>query len=507
MNKLLRLAGICLLSAAAPAAHAHDWSTSTQMTRAAQDLLKTLSPEQREAMHFPFETVERASWSNLPILMVPPSGLLLKDMNDDQRMAAQALLGASMSSQGYAKFTGVMRLDDLLHELAQAQWNSTPEEERTRFRKAILETRDSTHYAVAVFGEPGSAKWGWRMSGHHAAANFTVSEGRVGFTPTFLGSSPRVVASGPYAGTMVLPQEGARGIELMQALTPAQQEKARVSDELAGDIFSGPGRQVGAAVAAGGQHRAGLRQLLQRLGEPLLQRLYLVLQIDDAFDASEVDTLVLAEPLHLAQLQDVAQRVAPPATDGAGGAASPGVPRAAAAAGRAAAGTLSGAGTLDAAAATRGGGRRPGSRMKALLNYFVRLCLLRAGPQDLPASGVLFWLALGANLLAGVLLLLLSVTMAWHSYLGVQVVMLRRRRDGSASDAWIELVPGPDTRRWVVSRKAAVLRAVRFGLLTREEALDLYDLSDEELDDWQSLVEEHGETALKATKIQRYRQP
>lgn len=42
--------------------------------------------------------------------------------------------------------------------------------------------------------------------------------------------------------------------------------------------------------------------------------------------------------------------------------------------------------------------------MKALLVYFVRLCLLRAGPQDLPASPILLWLALGANLLAGVLL-------------------------------------------------------------------------------------------------------
>lgn len=40
--------------------------------------------------------------------------------------------------------------------------------------------------------------------------------------------------------------------------------------------------------------------------------------------------------------------------------------------------------------------------MKALIRYFFRLCLLRAAPQDLPASPVLLWLALGANLVAGV---------------------------------------------------------------------------------------------------------
>lgn len=242
-NMLLRLAGIFLLCAAWAAAHAHGWSSSSQMTRAAQDLLATLGPQQREAMHFRFEAGERANWSNLPILMVQPSGLLLKDMNDAQRKATQALLRASLSSQGYAKFTGVMRLDDVLHELALAQWNATPEDERSGLQRAILETRDSTNYAVALFGEPGSARWGWKLAGHHAAANFTVSEGRVAFTPIFLGSSPRIVENGPYAGSMVLPQEGGRGIELMEALTPAQQEKARVADELVDDIFAGPGRQ------------------------------------------------------------------------------------------------------------------------------------------------------------------------------------------------------------------------------------------------------------------------
>ena len=42
--------------------------------------------------------------------------------------------------------------------------------------------------------------------------------------------------------------------------------------------------------------------------------------------------------------------------------------------------------------------------MNALLTYFVRLCLLRSTPQQLPASPTLFWISLGANLLAGVLL-------------------------------------------------------------------------------------------------------
>ena len=68
-------------------------------------------------------------------------------------------------------------------------------------------------------------------------------------------------------------------------------------------------------------------------------------------------------------------------------------------------------------------------------------------------------------------------------------------------------LPPVETRRWVASRKAAVVRAVSAGLISEEEAIERYELSEEEFASWQSAVENHGETALKATAIQRYRQP
>jgi hypothetical protein len=68
-------------------------------------------------------------------------------------------------------------------------------------------------------------------------------------------------------------------------------------------------------------------------------------------------------------------------------------------------------------------------------------------------------------------------------------------------------LPPPATRRWVASRKAAVVRAVDHGLISRAEALTTWDLSEDELDSWQEAVHRHGEVALKATALQRYRQP
>jgi hypothetical protein len=67
-------------------------------------------------------------------------------------------------------------------------------------------------------------------------------------------------------------------------------------------------------------------------------------------------------------------------------------------------------------------------------------------------------------------------------------------------------LPPPDTRRWVASRKAVVVRAVVHGLITEAEALKRYQLSEEEFALWRHAVEVHGEGALKVTAIQKYRQ-
>lgn len=68
-------------------------------------------------------------------------------------------------------------------------------------------------------------------------------------------------------------------------------------------------------------------------------------------------------------------------------------------------------------------------------------------------------------------------------------------------------LPPATTRRWVASRKASVVRGVNSGLITLADALKTYSLSEEEFLEWKTAVERHGEAALKATALQRYRQP
>lgn len=68
-------------------------------------------------------------------------------------------------------------------------------------------------------------------------------------------------------------------------------------------------------------------------------------------------------------------------------------------------------------------------------------------------------------------------------------------------------LPPVQTERWVASRKAAVVRAVTAGLISREKALERWSLSEEEFASWVEAVERHGEGALRATALRQYRQP
>jgi hypothetical protein len=66
-------------------------------------------------------------------------------------------------------------------------------------------------------------------------------------------------------------------------------------------------------------------------------------------------------------------------------------------------------------------------------------------------------------------------------------------------------LPPPNTTRWVVRRKAAVVAAVRGGRITLEEALSRYQLTEEEYRSWERAFEQHGLAGLRATRVQQYR--
>src|SRR5258708_22373064 len=63
-------------------------------------------------------------------------------------------------------------------------------------------------------------------------------------------------------------------------------------------------------------------------------------------------------------------------------------------------------------------------------------------------------------------------------------------------------LPSPNTKRWVVRRKAVVVAAVRNGTLSLQEACGRYNLSVEEFLAWHRSIDHSGGPGLSATRVQ-----
>lgn len=78
--------------------------------------------------------------------------------------------------------------------------------------------------------------------------------------------------------------------------------------------------------------------------------------------------------------------------------------------------------------------------------------------------------------------------------------------DVEAAGAGQVRLPPANTSRWVPSRKADVVRAIRDGVIDRHEACVRYSLSAEELCLWERAFDVVGTAGLRVTRVQIYRE-
>ena len=69
----------------------------------------------------------------------------------------------------------------------------------------------------------------------------------------------------------------------------------------------------------------------------------------------------------------------------------------------------------------------------------------------------------------------------------------------------VESLPPPNTKRWVIRRKAEVVAAVRNGLIGQDDACERYRMSAEEFLNWEQLIAAHGLRGLQVSRLQEYR--
>ena len=200
-------------------------AAAEEITAAARAWLDGLDGTQRAKAVFPFDTNERFVWAYTPGTR---EGLAIRDMRPDQRRAATAILGASLSERTAGEVASVIALETVLGAL-----------ERDGGRGGWAR-RDPELYWFAVFGEPdANAPWSWRVGGHHVAIHVTLADGQViGSTPSFLGANPAVVPRGPQAGFRALAGEEDLARTLLAGLTPHERNAAIVDDRAPADILT-----------------------------------------------------------------------------------------------------------------------------------------------------------------------------------------------------------------------------------------------------------------------------
>ena len=132
-------------------------------------------------------------------------GVLLEDLDDDQREAALRLVEQTLSASGFRTARDIMRLNHTIGEIT-GSW--------TEYGEWV--------YFISLFGEPSEHEpWGWQIDGHHLIVNCFVIGDQVVITPVFMGSEPVVAETGIYTGTSVLQTEQNEGLAFIHALTPS----------------------------------------------------------------------------------------------------------------------------------------------------------------------------------------------------------------------------------------------------------------------------------------------
>lgn len=190
------------------------------ITEAALQLLSILDAEARQRLVFPLDAPERRIWFNIHP-NVFRHGLLLEDLSSEARQAALAVMEATLSARGYQQARDIMRINGLLVDLTGRadEFGEWP-------------------YWFSLFGSPSADEpWSWQIDGHHLNVNCTVLGDQLILTPTFMGSEPCHITSGPLAGTEVLVPEERAGLDLIRALDDGQLDKAVLRPSIApGDL-------------------------------------------------------------------------------------------------------------------------------------------------------------------------------------------------------------------------------------------------------------------------------
>ena len=191
---------------------------------AAKKFLATLEDAQRGKAVFDFkDEAQRKRWSNLPTAIFKRQGLRMGDLTKRQREAAQTVLAAVFSSQGYEKVMQIVEADELLRKSSG----------QTIFGR--------NEYYLSFLGQPSTTEpWMIQFGGHHLGVNVTLAGEQRTLAPSHTGAQPAIYE---LEGKTVRPlgRETDKAFALLSSLSEAQRKQAILGFQMR-DLVLGPGR-------------------------------------------------------------------------------------------------------------------------------------------------------------------------------------------------------------------------------------------------------------------------
>jgi hypothetical protein len=204
--------------------HAQDFADK------ANAFIGLLDTAQRAKTLYPFDNEERYRFNYVPL--DDRKGISVNELNTAQRVALMDLLKTCLSEETVKKVNDIMQLDIILKELEH--------------RKPEDHFRDPGKYFCTIFGIPSANTiWGWRFEGHHVAFHFSADKKQlVAGTPSFLGSNPAIVLSGPQKDKQVLKEETDKGFAFLHALSAEELKKTITDTTAPAEIITGSSRKA-----------------------------------------------------------------------------------------------------------------------------------------------------------------------------------------------------------------------------------------------------------------------
>ena len=223
-------------AAVPPATQAASASDATaKIVAAAQAVVASLDEAGRAKIQFPYDSPQKAKWSNLPSPMFQRDGIRLADLAAPQRASVDTLLSTALSRDGYRKVKEIMLADGVLGRGQGAGRGGGGRAGGGGPRFAEDE------YFLAFLGTPSvTTPWMLQFGGHHLAINLTMAGSQATMAPSLPAAQPAIYE---FEGRTVRPlgNENDKAFALINALNDTQRQQAIIGSRVA-DLVLGAGQ-------------------------------------------------------------------------------------------------------------------------------------------------------------------------------------------------------------------------------------------------------------------------